>query len=343
MSHAYRPAIRVACTWSVVAILLGLAGLTRPAEAQPPVPSFTPEATSLAVPIAHELVVAQDGSGDFTTISGAVDAAISGDTVVVRPGTYEETVIVDDDITVVGDDPSLVVVRPDPQGAACDSLGTITCAMAIVGADATVRSITFIGLDAAEGGAIALHVSGGDPQLEDLIVDGDVVIADASTVSVRYSDVSGGIMVSAARPAIRGNRIGWVRVEKGASPDIRRNRIGRLRLAGSGGLVRGNAIIGAGTDTAGPEGIGITVRRPRGNLDIRENLISRHRLGLSVAGGSALAIRYNNFERNQTGVWMNSVGDAKVRGNIFCRTQEKFRVRVGRIPMNLIERCGSGG
>jgi len=36
------------------------------------------------------IVVAQDGSGDFETITDGVVAAVAGDTVLVRPGTYAE-------------------------------------------------------------------------------------------------------------------------------------------------------------------------------------------------------------------------------------------------------------
>ena len=45
--------------------------------------------------------VATDGSGDFSTIQGAVDAAAAGDTIRILPGTYEESVLVDRDLTAV--------------------------------------------------------------------------------------------------------------------------------------------------------------------------------------------------------------------------------------------------
>lgn len=47
--------------------------------------------------------VDDDGGADYTTIQAAVDAASPGDTIQVAPGTYEESVIVDKPLTLVGD------------------------------------------------------------------------------------------------------------------------------------------------------------------------------------------------------------------------------------------------
>src|SRR5262245_25586541 len=52
---------------------------------------------------ANTWIVALDGSGDFTTIQSAVDAATDEDIIVVRPGTYVESVIVRTKaLTIVG-------------------------------------------------------------------------------------------------------------------------------------------------------------------------------------------------------------------------------------------------
>ena len=67
---------------------------------------------------ADRLVVAQDGSGDFRTVQGAIDFVPRGNSrrvfVVVRPGTYDEIVYVRADrpfITVVGADRERTVIR----------------------------------------------------------------------------------------------------------------------------------------------------------------------------------------------------------------------------------------
>jgi PGF-CTERM protein len=50
------------------------------------------------------ITVATDGSGDYTSIDDAVDAASDGDRIVVRPGTYRETVGIPTNVTLVAPD-----------------------------------------------------------------------------------------------------------------------------------------------------------------------------------------------------------------------------------------------
>ena len=60
--------------------------------------------TSPGVGTGATLVVAADGSGDYGTIGTAVAAAHDGDTILVRPGRYVESIFVDGkDLTIAGD------------------------------------------------------------------------------------------------------------------------------------------------------------------------------------------------------------------------------------------------
>ncbi|MGD9676300.1 MAG: hypothetical protein AB7V19_06415, partial [Candidatus Bipolaricaulia bacterium] len=55
--------------------------------------------------------VSQDGSGDFRTIKGAMDAASHGDVILVASGLYEEPMALRDGVTVIGAGPQRTVVR----------------------------------------------------------------------------------------------------------------------------------------------------------------------------------------------------------------------------------------
>jgi hypothetical protein len=60
---------------------------------------------------ANEYIIAQDGTGDFTTISAGVEAAQSGDTLVVYPGIYNESIsIIGKDINITGINKDLCII-----------------------------------------------------------------------------------------------------------------------------------------------------------------------------------------------------------------------------------------
>jgi PKD repeat protein len=60
---------------------------------------------------ARQWIVAQDGSGSFRTIQGAVNAASFGDTVYVSPGIYGEQVVVKDGVSIVGAGTGQTILR----------------------------------------------------------------------------------------------------------------------------------------------------------------------------------------------------------------------------------------
>ncbi|MFE9024212.1 pectinesterase family protein [Streptomyces sp. NPDC007808] len=132
---------------------LGLAAA--PASAAARSRPFGCHGSPAARPNARTLYVDLYGRGDFTTVQAAVTAAAgSGWTLVVAPGTYRETVLVDraaTDMTWLGagDDPRDVVIvhdnaagTPKPDGSG--TYGTSGSATTTVRADGfTARRITF--------------------------------------------------------------------------------------------------------------------------------------------------------------------------------------------------------
>lgn len=63
---------------------------------------------------AREYIIAQDGSGDFTTIQEGVDKAADGDVLIIREGIYNEAVLVmNKEISLIGVDKSLCILKYD--------------------------------------------------------------------------------------------------------------------------------------------------------------------------------------------------------------------------------------
>ena len=191
------------------------------------------------------------GPGGYSTIGEAVASAQDGSTVLVRPGTYRESVAIDRAITLAGDgDRDAIVVLSDDSPCL------------IVGRKTTrVAHLTVRGGGACDelGGKAAVLVSGGSPLLEGLIlaesygirvmkgaspsIHGCVVRdgpragiwAQLSTGIIEDNDIFGnalfGIVVwgTGSAPLVRANRIrqndGGVWVAAGASPVIEDNDV----------------------------------------------------------------------------------------------------------------------
>ncbi len=126
------------------------------------------------------IVVAQDGSGTYRTITDAVAVAQDGDTVLVKPGTYPESVAITEDITLRGDgDPGTVVIEFSADGPT-HPLEEEPFAYGILldDSDAQVVNITVRGHQNAAGSEKAISavmIAGGGPVIEklDVILDGD--------------------------------------------------------------------------------------------------------------------------------------------------------------------------
>lgn len=290
-----------------------------------------------------ELVVAMDGSGDFTTIAEAVDAADAGTTILVRSGEYVETVIVDKDVTLRGDDRASVVVRAPTGSGTCGPSVQSGCALIVRGSDAVVSTLT-LGSDPMDPKARGLLVAGGAPFLDRLIVDGPITLMEGSTAQVWDAAVTGDILVSGAgtEPTIQGTEADMVRVEDGAKPLIEGNHIHGLRVDGGGGTVRMNVIGAVEPEVVGDVGIGVRIERPVDWLEITENLIAGHRIGIDVSDGDASSITANAIDWNRVGLRMDALGDTLVAGNAFCRNGTAVLVESGPLP-DVREHCSTGG
>jgi hypothetical protein len=188
------------------------------------------------------IVVDQGGEGTVATITEAVAMADDGDTILVRPGTYVESIIIDKDITIRGDgdrDEVVVQLSVEMSPSISDIDPSLTTAFLIEGADAILENLT------VRGESSRIVINGGAPELRDLHLDGigrvyaldpgsgavptGLLIHDGSTALIENSvltDTDTDIL-SGASPTFLGNEIsiGAIYIDGADAPVIRENTI----------------------------------------------------------------------------------------------------------------------
>jgi parallel beta-helix repeat protein len=291
----------------------------------------------------QEIIVAQDGSGAHTTITDAVAAASDGDTILVRPGTYDESVLVAKDIIIRGDgDVTSVIVErsgelPRHLGARDDP--GLPYAFRFDDCDATLENLT------VRGDMSRISIAGGAPTLRGLslehlgdnlrategnwhdtpiigleIMDGSAAIVEDSTVIETDLFVD-----SDASPTLAGNELigGIVFVQDdGVSPSIDGNvfRDAHTWFIWVGGgakpEISGNTFSGSHhygifvRDAARPDGVRFAGTDPL----VRGNTISGSPVGVFLEREASARIEGNDLRDNQTGIMVEG-SDPRISGN----------------------------
>ncbi len=179
----------------------------------------------LAAPAGNHIAVAADGSGDYTSIAEAVEAARPGATIKVAPGIYDEHLILDKSVAIVGRGNWDAVIR-----------ATRNCAVFSTATGAELRNLRII-LD-AEVDYAAVLVAKGDLHIEDCLIRSRglacvEVAGGEPTVknNLIYDGALDGIYIHGTSTGVyEGNTIrdcrGWgIAVGENASPSLGRNDI----------------------------------------------------------------------------------------------------------------------
>ncbi|HEX8354735.1 MAG TPA: right-handed parallel beta-helix repeat-containing protein [Pyrinomonadaceae bacterium] len=196
-------------------------------------------ATSQAQAGASSVVVSANGGGDYASIGEALAAVAPGARVLVRPGLYQESVVLDKRVELVGDGPrDEIIVR----GSAASCLQTRADG-------ARVAGLTLRGAAAGEAAFFAVDVAGGELLLEDCDVTSDTLscvavhgpeaaplirrcrIHDGADSGLFFFDGASGAVEDCE---VAGHANVGVAVTGQASPSVRRSRI---HGGGNAGLV----------------------------------------------------------------------------------------------------------
>ncbi|MCL1598902.1 MAG: right-handed parallel beta-helix repeat-containing protein, partial [Actinomycetia bacterium] len=135
------------------------------------------------------LTVAQDGNGDFETISAAIEAAADGDTIFIGPGEYVESLYLDKPLTLSGSAPREdVVVAPDRRESPIrpiePSPETGPVGIYVDAADVTIEHLT---VNTPEFTSIGLI--GGTSVVRDVVTNNFLFVRGTASATIEDSDL----------------------------------------------------------------------------------------------------------------------------------------------------------
>ena len=191
------------------------------------------------------VVISNSGNRQYKTINAAIAAAPTGATIVVRPGVYREIVLIDKEITLVGDEGPHAPTIECSQGGCVQIIAKATirnftirarmgwlqrlikyeqrpAAVVIVGSQAVIENSD---VSSNRGPGIVVSGSGYDsvPEFR------NVRVHDCMLNGILFTNKSHGIVVDSD---VYGNEWAGIRSERDSNPIIRHSRIHGGKQAG---------------------------------------------------------------------------------------------------------------
>jgi F-box protein 11 len=259
----------------------------------------------LPPPKKSTLVVDPMSCDDLATISEAIAKAKRGDRILVRPGLYQEGLVIDKPLEIVGDgERNEIEIRATGKNAL---LFKTTNGRA---ANLTLRQMgggTWYGVDISQG---RLNLEDCDISSQSLAC---VAIHDFADPRLRRNKIhdgkAGGVYVyengqgTIEENDIFGNALSGVAIATGGNPTLRRNKIHDGK-SGGGVYVYEN---GQGTieenDIFGNAFAGVEIKEG-GNPTVRRNKINRNNFdAIYIYDGGAGIIEDNDLRDNKGGAW----------------------------------------
>jgi parallel beta-helix repeat protein len=244
--------------------------------------------------------------GDFTTVGAAIKAARPGDRIVVRPGLYEEGLIVDKPLEILGDGPVPdIEIRAHGTHAvqfraSIGRVANLTLRQAggngvWYGANITQGRLDLDGCDISSqtGACVGIH-DGADPRLRrNRIHDGKssgVFVYDDGRGTLEDNDIGG-------------NALAGVTIKTGGDPTLRRNQIHDGKSTGVFVYDEGRGTL-EDNDITGNALTGVEIRTG-GDPTMRLNKINRNEYqAVRVHRDGRGTLQDNDLTGNVRGAWL---------------------------------------
>jgi nitrous oxidase accessory protein NosD len=319
------------------------------------------------------IVVDPSGNGTVTTITEAVAMAQDGDEILVKPGTYRESVVIDKDITLRGEDRDSVVIELPADAPIYDGFwfGSAPYWFLLQESDAAISGLTFSGPVSDSGPNLVAR--GGGPLFQDIaMTGGNIYVHAGSAATVRDSELEGTwVFFEEQSPAtIEDSRFAAVVANStntrtsGGPSTIRNNRTHGILIHGPA-LVEGNEVVapeeslwpdtqyGSAIDVQGGDGwvIGdntvtgfgddFAINASRGRAgEITENVIVDSRTGIYLGAGSHEVVG-NRISGGDDGI-LQGAGSSSITGNSVTGVSGRGFALGGSPVLRDNHSCGNG-
>ncbi|MBI4349735.1 MAG: right-handed parallel beta-helix repeat-containing protein [Elusimicrobia bacterium] len=295
-----------------------LRGGAGPAPVAPPVTQPGPVAPT-APPVRGGMLVvdAKGGEGVFATLAAAIEAAGDGDTVVIRPGVYNEAVTISRSVVLSG-----AGTKPGDVTLTSEALRTVAAGRGRV----YLKLMTVANRSTAESAA-AIEVSGGS-----LVIEQFAVAAARDGIRVRDGqiDASDGTLEAGRGAVLEGrSRASLLRVNvSGGTTGAAIEGMGELRVESSD-LRAGGSAIEAGqfskvrlseVSITNCGGAGVAARSGAEVRISRSRLTDNKGCGVSV-DGAGLILEHVRFERDRCGVGFLGAGSLESVNSEYSRLE----------------------
>lgn len=254
--------------------------------------TFLPQNSS-----ATNLYVGGTGSGNYTTINDAVDAATPGDTIYILNGTYEEKITISKPLSLVGENRDTTIVEGDGMG-----------------------SVVYVSADWVNISGLEIKGSGWDWYDAGIELNG-VEKCNTSNNSILNNQI--GIYAYASKDSIIANNVlsnrNGISLSNSHNMSVAENSLLHNWNDGIALTASSNNTIANNTVTSSDEGISLSHSH---NNDIDSNILFNNRPGLHLLSSDWNMVSNNTLARNYRGVHLNLSHNNIVFSNILSLDNE---------------------
>ena len=271
------------------------------------------------------IVVNQNGSGDHTHIQQAIDNAAEGDTVLVKAGTYNETVTIGKSIDLIGAGSGNTTIDGGNKGDV----------LRIDSDSVNVSGLTITGSGEADGD-VGIELNG----VVHCRIEDCTVLSNLDGISLRngskYNILLGNSMVRNSLNAV------WLYVDAGGHNVIRSNTMKENGKGSSSDYpavwmgtddneVTGNLIFNNG-------GSGIYLYQSSDNIIVNNTLNENEYRGISLRSSDDNVIASNTLSLNSNGIHLRKESTCNIILNNICSKNDEYGIYVSDSSSNTITR-----